>query len=120
MDKGASASQTGPSQVEPVPVSPLRASVPSAGLQDAFRPMEEWDERDEPVLLLVDYRDGGAHPLEDCGIGLTIGHNNDHNTPGEGKGWQFAGWCWSHDHYTEGRGIPIAWKPLTEYLFGGR
>lgn len=30
VDKGASASQTGPSQVEPVPVSPLRASVPSA------------------------------------------------------------------------------------------
>lgn len=30
MDKGASAPQTGPSQVEPVPVSPLRASVPSA------------------------------------------------------------------------------------------
>lgn len=32
MDKGAPASQTGPSQVEPVPVSPLRASVPSAAL----------------------------------------------------------------------------------------
>ena len=28
--KGVSASQTGPSQVEPVPVSPLRASVPDA------------------------------------------------------------------------------------------
>lgn len=34
MDKGASASQTGPSQVEPVPVSPLRASVPSAGVNE--------------------------------------------------------------------------------------
>lgn len=30
MDKGASPMATGPSQVEPVPVSPLRASVPSA------------------------------------------------------------------------------------------
>lgn len=30
MDKGASPTATGPSQVEPVPVSPLRASVPSA------------------------------------------------------------------------------------------
>lgn len=28
--EGAPASQAGPSQVEPVPVSPLRASVPSA------------------------------------------------------------------------------------------
>lgn len=96
---------------------PINSEAATGGLADAFRPMDEWDDRDEPVLLLVDYRDGGEHPIEDCAIGLTIGHNNDHNTPDEQQGWRFAGWCWSHDHYTEGKGVPIAWKPLTEDLF---
>lgn len=82
------------------------------GLRSAWRPMDEWDNRDDLVFLLVDYREGGEHPLEDASVGFTIGHNHDHNTPGEGVGWQFAGWCWSHDHYTEGRGKPIAWKPI--------
>src|SRR3569833_1514651 len=25
--------------------------------------------------------------------------------------WFLAGWCWSHDHFTAGRGVPVAWRP---------
>lgn len=68
------------------------------------------------VCLLVDYstvdKDGSdhGHPLEDTAdVAWTIGHNNFDND-GEDR-WQFAGWCWSHDHYTEGHGTPIGWAP---------
>ena len=85
-------------------------------LRAAFRPMDTWDKRDETVLLLVDYTDGD-HPLADALIAMTIGHNNDHNVcEGEGSGWQFAGWCWTHDHYVQGKGKPIGWMPLPHYL----
>jgi hypothetical protein len=29
-------------------------------------------------------------------------------------GWQFAGWCWSHDHFTEGKGTPVGWLPMLD------
>jgi hypothetical protein len=83
---------------------------------EAFLPMEAWDCRDETVLLLVDYTDG-EHPLDDATFAITIGHNNDHNVgEGEGQGWQFAGWCWCQDCYTEGEGKPIGWMPLPHHL----
>lgn len=86
------------------------------GFASAFLPMEAWDERDETVLLLVDYSDGD-HPLDDACIAITIGHNNNHNEgDGEGQGWRFAGWCWNHDHYVEGRGKPIGWMPIPHHL----
>ncbi|MCG8506206.1 MAG: hypothetical protein MI755_16500 [Sphingomonadales bacterium] len=69
-----------------------------------------------PVLLLMS---GGDHRIEDTSDGLwrTIGHNNDDNVyEHEREGWQVAGWCWSHDHYTESRGAePIAWAPMPEF-----
>lgn len=40
--QGASAPQTGPSQVEPVPVSPLRASVPSAEITAILAEYDEY------------------------------------------------------------------------------
>ena len=84
--------------------------------EECFRAMETWDKSDDPVLLLVDYHEG-QHPLTDARFSITIGHNNDHNVgEGEGLGWQFAGWCWSHDHYTEGKGRPVGWLPLPHHL----
>jgi len=78
-----------------------------------FLPMEKWDKRDETVILLVDYSDSGENALDDAVVAITIGHNNDHNVgKGEGSGWQFAGWNWCQDHYTEGKGTPIGWMPL--------
>lgn len=60
------------------------------------------------VRLLVDYSEGGA-PLDDAERAWTIGFNNLSNT-GEDR-WQFAGWCWIHDHFTEGSGEPVGWLP---------
>jgi hypothetical protein len=91
---------------------PAASSVLSA----AFRRMDTWDRRDETVLLLVDYSEGD-HPLDDARFAITVGHNNDQNVgDGEGQGWQFAGWCWSHDHYVQGKGTPIGWMPLPHHL----
>ena len=43
----------------------------------------------------------------------TIGANNDDEVgEDERVGWQFAGWCWTHDHFTEGRGTPVGWLPM--------
>ena len=81
----------------------------------SFWSMDEWDQRDEIVMLLVDYREG-EHSLDDAVVAITVGHNNDHNVgEGEGSGWQFAGWLWSQDCYTQGEGKPIGWLPLSEY-----
>ena len=93
------------------------AAHPAAdALREAFLPMDAWDNRDETVLLLVDYADGD-HPLDDSTIAITIGHNNDHNVgEAEGNGWEFAGWCWTHDHYVQGKGTPIGWMPLPHHL----
>lgn len=66
------------------------------------------------VLLLVDYTaDDAGHALDDQDQAWTLGFNNDSNVgEDEGNGWQFAGWCWSHDHFTDGRGKPIGWLPF--------
>jgi hypothetical protein len=83
----------------------------------AFLPMEQWDRRDETVLLLIDYREEGEHPLDDEFFAITIGHNNDHNVgDDEGSGWEFAGWCWTHDHYVQGKGKPVGWMPIPHHL----
>lgn len=60
------------------------------------------------VELVVDYTDGD-HPLEDATLACTIGFNNLKND-GEDT-WKFAGWCWTHDHFTEGKGLVVAWRP---------
>lgn len=68
------------------------------------------------VRLLVDYREGGA-PLDDVAKAWTIGFNNLGNT-GEDL-WQFAGWCWVHDHFTQGSGTPVGWLPWCNPSAGG-
>ena len=57
------------------------------------------------ILLVAD----GDNMIDDAEFGRTIGHNN-YDKDGEDR-WQFAGWCWSHDHYVEGRGKPVSWMP---------
>lgn len=68
------------------------------------------------VRLLVDYTNGGA-ALEDATRAWTIGFNNLGNT-GEDR-WQFAGWCWTHDHFTHGTGTPVGWLPWSNPSTGG-
>ncbi len=52
------------------------------------------------------------HPLEDDDEApqQTIGLNNFDND--EVDAWKFAGWCWNDDHFTEGKGKPVGWRPF--------
>lgn len=54
------------------------------------------------------------HPLEDDMMNSmwTIGGNTFDHT-GEDK-WQFAGWSWIHDCFTEGEGTVLGWLPLVQ------
>lgn len=65
------------------------------------------------LLLLLVVQEQGAqssNPTEDDLAFRTIGHNNFDND-GEDR-WQFAGWNWENDYWTEGRGNPIKWMPF--------
>lgn len=66
--------------------------------------------RDGTLLrLLVSFDE---HSTEDADEAPTIGANNLDNN-GEDV-WLFAGWCWSHDHFTQGKGSPIGWLPMID------
>jgi hypothetical protein len=65
--------------------------------------------RDGTMLrLLVKFDE---HATEDTSApAWTIGANEfDANGNDE---WRFAGWCWTHDHFTEGKGTPVGWLPM--------
>ncbi|MBC7169062.1 hypothetical protein [Phenylobacterium sp.] len=50
-------------------------------------------------------------PFEDtCETAWTVGFNSLENT-GEDK-WQFVGWHWSQDCFTEGYGVVVGWLPF--------
>lgn len=61
------------------------------------------------VRLLVEFEE---HSTEDADQAATIGANNFEND--DEDVWRFAGWCWSHDHFTEGKGIPVGWLPMLD------
>lgn len=87
---------------------PLPEPQTGAGLV-GWHQIDDQTPRDGTLLeLVVDYSDGGG-PLHDAIIAPTIGFNNLAND-GEDR-WQFAGWCWTHDHFTAGNGKVIAWRP---------
>src|SRR5690606_942024 len=76
------------------------------------RPIETAPRDGTIIRLLVEFED---HATEDTeGPAWTIGHNSRDNT-GDDE-WQLAGWCWNHDHYTEGRGKPVGWLPMVDPL----
>lgn len=68
--------------------------------------------RDGTMLrLLVQFDD---HATDDTdGPAWTIGHCSKSH-PDDDDHWQFAGWCWDHDHFTEGKGTPVGWLPLID------
>ncbi len=61
------------------------------------------------IRLLVRFTE---HSTEDAEQAWTIGANGFDND-GEDV-WKFAGWCWTHDHFTEGQGMPIGWLPMLD------
>lgn len=76
-----------------------------------MHPMESAPRDGTIIALRVEFEE---HSLEDsCDPVWTIGFCNDDNVNDDERiGWQFAGWCWTHDHFTEGKGKPIGWKPF--------
>ena len=80
--------------------------------REAWQPIASAPRDGTLVLLLVAQHDAenSSMPTEDELAYRTIGHNN-HEHDGDDT-WRFAGWCWSHDHYVEGRGNPTHWQPL--------
>lgn len=60
------------------------------------------------VELLIDYSDG-YNPLQDATIAWTIGSNDFDNTGVDE--WKILGWLWSQDHFSEGMGKLLAWRP---------
>ncbi len=62
------------------------------------------------VRLLVEFESGA---LEDTDQPVwTVGAC--HAADSTGYVWQFAGWNWTHDCFTEGSGTPIGWLPMIE------
>lgn len=78
--------------------------------QETWRPMRTAPRDGTMVRLLVEFDE---HATEVDDPAATIGACNDDNVPDDQRtGWQFAGWCWTHDHFTEGKGTPVAWLPM--------
>ncbi len=114
--------QARPAQTEQQPVTPcdhqwtddgLHLLVcTSCGAQEDHNP--DWRDmatapRDGTMVqLLVEFDENATEDTD--GPAPTIGANNFDND-GEDR-WQFAGWCWSHDHFTEGKGTPVGWLPI--------
>lgn len=80
-------------------------------MYNEFQPMQTAPRDGTIIRLLVQFED---HPLEDDNTKplWTIGGNSFDNT-GEDL-WQFAGWCWTHDRFTDGVGTPVGWLPLID------
>lgn len=76
-----------------------------------WQPIETAPTDGSLLILLVDYSGEDAdNALSDEILSSTVGSNNFDND-GEYK-WNFAGWCWSNDYFTEGHGVPTHWMPM--------
>lgn len=83
---------------------------PAQGIDLVPRPMDTAPRDGTMVRLLVQFTE---HATEDTdGPAWTIGANNGEHDGGDL--WCFAGWCWTHDHFTEGKGTPVGWLPLID------
>ena len=93
-------------QIEPSTAPPAQPQE----VPETWRPMETAPRDGTMVRLLVEFED---HATEDTeGPAPTIGANSFGDT-GEDR-WRFAGWCWTHDHFTEGEGTPVGWLPMLD------
>jgi hypothetical protein len=68
------------------------------------------------LRLLVVFTDNNIDDTGDEAT-WTIGNNNADNTGVDE--WEFVGWCWAHDHFTNGEGTPVSWLPLIPDEEGG-
>ncbi|HHA2922768.1 TPA: hypothetical protein ACOFDN_001111 [Stenotrophomonas maltophilia] len=92
-------------------IEAAEAYRPAQAVDLAPRPMDTAPTDGTLVRLLVDFTSNATE--DTAGPAWTIGSNNDSNVMADERvGWQFAGWCWDHDHFTEGEGTPVGWLPL--------
>lgn len=84
----------------------LAAQPAQAG--EVALPMETAPRDGTIVRLLVDFdehaTDDGPEPSWTIGAIMAVGEPDAE--------FQFAGWCWDHDHWTEGKGTPVGWLPF--------
>lgn len=72
-------------------------------VRQSWRSMDNAPKDSQSMLaLLVKFTE---HPTEDTETAVTIGS-------WDGEKWAFAGWCWTHDHFTQGEGEVIGWLPM--------
>lgn len=91
----------------------LNACPEGQCLDHQWRPIETAPKDGTLLFLLVDAdidSEDSSMPTENKLSYRTIGHNNFDDDRRDI--WQFAGWCWSHDHWVEGRGKPTHWMHL--------
>lgn len=75
---------------------------------EQWRPMESAPRDGSLLRLLVEFTE---HATEDqTEPAPTIGSNSLANTGIDE--WLFAGWCWTHDRFTQGEGKPVGWLPM--------
>lgn len=74
-----------------------------------WQPIETAPKDGTSVLLLIGDAD---HALHDDTYAVSIGSYGVEGGPEYDPTWNFAGWCWTHDHYTRGEGTPTHWMPL--------
>lgn len=97
----------------------LGTAPPAQGINLAARPMDTAPRDGTLLRLLVDFDENAIE--DSISATWTIGACNDDNvSEGARIGWQFAGWCWTHDHFTEGKGTPVGWLPLIDIKAVGK
>ena len=89
-------------------LSTLSADAIRQGEGDGWLPITDDAKSGALVELVVDYKEG-EHPLTDAILACTIGFNTLADAGVDE--WKFAGWCWTHDHFVQGKGTPVAWRP---------
>lgn len=71
------------------------------------RPMDTAPRDGTVVRLLVQFTENEIEDTADPSWTIGVYANG-----ADFQGWQFAGWCWTHDHFTEGTGKPVGWLPM--------
>lgn len=94
-------------------IAALLAAPPAQAVDLAPRPMATAPHDGTMVRLLVQFKENATEDTSEPT--WTIGACNDDNVGEDERiGWQFAGWCWTHDHFTEGKGTPVGWLPMID------
>ncbi|MBH1388641.1 hypothetical protein I5U29_07760 [Stenotrophomonas maltophilia] len=89
------------------------AAPTSQAVDQGPHPMDTAPRNGTVVRLLVQFEENSTEDTAEPA--WTIGTCNDDNVSEDERiGWQFAGWCWTHDHFTEGKGAPVGWLPLID------